>query len=82
MSQSKKLLQRLRDRIFTGWTFGDLERVLLHVGFAPVSSEGSHRTFKHVRHPKLFTLRDGPGELPTGYARDLLRRIEDIEKLT
>lgn len=79
MTQASKLMARLADRQFTGWTFQDLIRVLLHAGFFEVSRNGSHRTFKHPSHPKLFTVPEGSGELKKGYPRDALKRIEELQ---
>jgi predicted RNA binding protein YcfA (HicA-like mRNA interferase family) len=79
MTKQQKLVDRLTDRQFTGWTFQDLHRVLLLLGYFEVSSDGSHRTYKHLQSPKLFTVPEQPGELPKGYPREVLKRYKELE---
>lgn len=81
MSTRQKLMERLLRREFAGWTFHKLERVLLYAGFVEVSRNGSHRTFKHPLITKLITLK-GSGPLPPGYAREVFRRLRELENHT
>lgn len=80
MTRATKLYERLCSESFTGWTYQDLRSVLLRSGFAEVSRSGSHRTFKHPSHSKLLTLKEQPGELPAGYPREALRRLQQLER--
>lgn len=79
MSRAEKDLERMLAGRHTGWSCKDLQRMLAHVGYKPVSQRGSHRTWKHYADPKLFTFPDhGSGELDPGYIQAAARRIRDL----
>jgi predicted RNA binding protein YcfA (HicA-like mRNA interferase family) len=66
------------------WKYRDLKRALESVDAQEVSSEGSHRTWKHADYRDLLTLvKRGNKTLPTGYVkavRELLRTVIAAEE--
>lgn len=79
MTQNDKLRARLRERVFSGWTFPEVDRVLLLEGFQRVGSSGSHHTYKHTEHPHLFTVPWRTSEIKHQYLRELLKIITKLE---
>ena len=64
----------------TGYSYADLERILLRHGFTVVGKATSHRTFRHPLVSRLCTLKDdGKRDVKTVYIKKARQALVELE---
>jgi len=74
-----RLLDRMR-RSKAGWTFADLERLYVGLGFK-IREEGKHRLYIHPRFPQLRATVTRSRSLAKGYIKHALDLAERLSKM-
>ncbi len=82
MSQKEKLLERLRGKP-KDFTWNELERVLLSLGYELESGSGSRRKFFNVKTGDVISLHQPhPNNILKGYqVRDVLSHLKERGEL-
>lgn len=76
----RKAIQELAGKR-TGYSYAELETILLRQGFRVVSKAGSHRTLKHPKRPQLLTLKDdGKRDVKTVYIKEAWKALKALEE--
>lgn len=80
MSSVERLLERMR-RSKAGWTFDDLEKLYVGLGFE-MREGGKHRIYIHPKFPELRATVTRSRSLAKGYvehALHLAKRLKEME---
>lgn len=80
----KNEIKRLREKAKSspgGWSYGDLEKLLLASGFTKTEG-GNHTLFEHPDLDVGYPVTRGSGELKTHYVRNASKIIEQVNKAT
>lgn len=79
MSGVDRLLDRMR-RSKAGWTFADLERLYIGLGFK-MREGGKHRLYIHSKFPQLRATVTRSRSLAKGYIEHTLDLAEKLSKM-
>jgi len=79
MPSVEHLLERMR-RSKAGWTFADLEKVYVGLGFE-VWEGGKHRMYIHPKFPELRATVTRSRSLPKGYIEHALHLAKKLREL-
>ena len=80
MTTKSKLIAAFVDKERKDWRYEELATILTEFGYEKVSSDGSHRTWKHPEDPLVLTIKDGSGHQLRAYAHDVRKRVKAILK--
>lgn len=79
MDPVESLLLRMQ-RTKSGWTFDDLERLYVGLGFE-IREGGNHRLYIHPRFPQLRATVTRHRSLPKGYISHAVRLARMLKEL-
>jgi hypothetical protein len=79
MSSIQDLLERMR-RSKAGWTFADLEKLYIGLGFE-VREGGKHRVYIHPAFPELRATVTRSHSLAKGYIQHALHLAERLKEM-
>ena len=80
MTQRGKLIDSFLSKERKDWRYDELATILAEFGYQLVSSDASHRTWKHPEDPLVITIKEGSGHQLRAYARDVRIRINAFLK--
>ncbi len=80
MTTREKLVAALLARERKDWRYDELAAILFESGYKHVSSDGSHRTWKHPEDPLVITLKETSGFPSRAYAHDVRKRVTALLK--
>lgn len=79
MTQRGKLIDDFLAKSRRDWRYDELTTILRAYGYIHVTSNGSHRSWKHPGDPRVLTLKDSAaGHELRCYANDVRKRIQAL----